>query len=124
MFSFGKFFNFFSVFRMKTPPLIRDKTTLKEKINLLEALTDIEVAIRTLKSETDDDCNPLDRHYAAMKCDLKPISSESEEFKVLFSDDFPFDFKFYRAIFLFFSAVHGTVSFRITQGIIFRFLDD
>lgn len=53
-------------------------------IFFFQALQDIQVAIKTLKSEVKDEAiNPLDRHYTAMECQLEPVESESDEYKVI-----------------------------------------
>ncbi|XP_048742265.2 poly [ADP-ribose] polymerase 2-like [Ostrea edulis] len=69
-------------FGFKTPPVIRDKETVKLKMQLLESLEDIEIAIRTLKSG-DYSENPVDRHYHSLKCELNPIDKSSEEFLLI-----------------------------------------
>lgn len=75
------------LFRMKTPPLIRDLEEVKQKIQLLEALSDIEAAIRTLEAGDEQlaKLHPVDRHYDAMKCQLQQLDHESEVFKVSFN---------------------------------------
>jgi poly [ADP-ribose] polymerase len=67
---------------MRQPPLIKTTAQIRREMELLEALEDIEVAIRTLKSDTESDVNPIDRHYHAMKCDLKPIEQTDDQFRV------------------------------------------
>lgn len=59
---------------------------IQEKIQLLDALSDIEVAMRTLAAgdQEPDNLNPVDKHYDAMKCDLDELKKESDEFKVRF----------------------------------------
>ncbi|XP_022343274.1 poly [ADP-ribose] polymerase 2-like isoform X2 [Crassostrea virginica] len=69
-------------FGMKTPPLIRDKETIKLKLQLLESLEDIEIAMKTLKAG-DYSENPIDRHYHALKCEMKPMDKSSQDFKMI-----------------------------------------
>ncbi|XP_064610913.1 poly [ADP-ribose] polymerase 2-like [Liolophura sinensis] len=69
-------------FGMRQPPLIRTKQCLKEKIQLLEALDDIEVAMRTLETG-DMSINPVDRHYQSLHCDLSVMDKQSEDFQLI-----------------------------------------
>lgn len=69
-------------FGMTQPPLIRTKEEVKIKIQLLEALSDIEIAIKILK-KGDMSENPLDRHYHALNCDLEPVEKTSDDFKLV-----------------------------------------
>ena len=70
-------------FGMQRPPIIRTKQELKLKIQLLEILGDIEIALKVINKETDNLLNPIDQHYMALNCELKPISHGSEEFKLV-----------------------------------------
>ncbi|XP_066537171.1 poly [ADP-ribose] polymerase 2 [Hoplias malabaricus] len=70
-------------FGLRTPPLIRTEEELKEKIALLEALSDIQVAVKMVESSSQSDEHPLDRQYRSLKCELHPLSSDSNEFQVI-----------------------------------------
>ncbi|XP_061549853.1 poly [ADP-ribose] polymerase 2 isoform X4 [Phycodurus eques] len=71
-------------FGLKTPPLIRTEDELKKKIELLEALRDIQVAVKMVESTSDDhDEHPLDRHYRSLNCLLDPLDPLSQEYKVI-----------------------------------------
>ncbi|XP_072423624.1 poly [ADP-ribose] polymerase 2 [Chiloscyllium punctatum] len=70
-------------FGLKTPPLIRTKKELQEKVGLLEALGDIEIAIKLVSSETESTENPLDQHYRSLQCSLQPVDHTTTEFKVI-----------------------------------------
>ncbi|XP_068197339.1 poly [ADP-ribose] polymerase 2 [Antennarius striatus] len=70
-------------FGLKTPPIIRTEDELKEKIALLEALSDIEIAVKMVKSSEDGDEHPLDRQYSSLKCQLQPLESGCDEYKVI-----------------------------------------
>ncbi|WAR13546.1 PARP2-like protein [Mya arenaria] len=67
---------------MRPPTKISTKQEVKNKIALLEALDDIEIAIKMLK-EGDMSENPVDRHYHALKCDMSPVEKTTEEFKMV-----------------------------------------
>ncbi|XP_078393741.1 poly [ADP-ribose] polymerase 2, partial [Cetorhinus maximus] len=70
-------------FGLKTPPLIRTKKELQEKIGLLEALSDIEVAIQVVRSELESTENPLDQQYRSLHCSLQPLEHTASEFKLI-----------------------------------------
>ncbi|XP_059499871.1 poly [ADP-ribose] polymerase 2 [Stegostoma tigrinum] len=70
-------------FGLKTPPLIRSKKELQEKVGLLEALSDIEIAIKLVGSNMESTENPLDRHYHSLQCDLQPLDHATAEFKLI-----------------------------------------
>ncbi|CAL1532290.1 unnamed protein product [Lymnaea stagnalis] len=69
-------------FGMQTPPLIRTPQMVKQKIELLEALEDIEIAIKMLKGG-DMTENPIDRHYHQLHCGLEPVNHTADEFKLV-----------------------------------------
>ncbi|XP_034558442.1 poly [ADP-ribose] polymerase 2 isoform X2 [Notolabrus celidotus] len=70
-------------FGLKTPPIIRTENELKEKITLLEALSDIQIAVKMVQSSENSDEHPLDRQYQSLKCQLQPLESSCEEYKVI-----------------------------------------
>ncbi|XP_048020697.1 poly [ADP-ribose] polymerase 2 isoform X2 [Megalobrama amblycephala] len=70
-------------FGLRTPPIIRTKDELKEKIALLEALSDIQIAVKMVQSSVQSDEHPVDRHYRSLQCRLEPLDSHSNEFKVI-----------------------------------------
>ncbi|XP_070700865.1 poly [ADP-ribose] polymerase 2 [Pempheris klunzingeri] len=70
-------------FGLKTPPIIRTEDELKEKIALLEALGDIQIAVKMVQSSEGSDEHPLDRQYRALQCQLQPLDSSCQEYKVV-----------------------------------------
>jgi poly [ADP-ribose] polymerase len=71
-------------FGMKRPPLITTKQEIKEKLALLEALSDIQVAMTILQKKVeDDDVHPIDRHYKEMDCEICPLSSDDEMYDLI-----------------------------------------
>ena len=46
----------------------------------LQTLGDIEIAMKVLKEELDE--NPIDSHYKALNCELKPVDKTDTSFKV------------------------------------------
>lgn len=47
-----------------------------------QSLEDIEIAMKTLKAG-DYSENPVDRHYHALKCEMKPMEKSAADFKVI-----------------------------------------
>ncbi|XP_054848409.1 poly [ADP-ribose] polymerase 2 isoform X2 [Eublepharis macularius] len=70
-------------FGLKTPPLIASEEELKEKIQLLEALGEIRLAIKLVRSEQLAMEHPLDRSYRGLNCELQPLGQDSPDFQVL-----------------------------------------
>ncbi|KAK5860334.1 hypothetical protein PBY51_021821 [Eleginops maclovinus] len=70
-------------FGLKTPPIIDTEEELKEKISLLEALSDIQIAVKMVQSSGDSDEHPVDRQYSSLQCQLQPLHSSSKEFEVI-----------------------------------------
>ncbi|XP_026876693.2 poly [ADP-ribose] polymerase 2 [Electrophorus electricus] len=70
-------------FGLRTPPVIRTEQELKEKIALLEALSDIRIAVKIAESSSQSDEHPLDRQYCSLKCQLQPLASDSHEFQLI-----------------------------------------
>uniref|UniRef100_A0A3P8X0S0 Poly [ADP-ribose] polymerase n=1 Tax=Cynoglossus semilaevis TaxID=244447 RepID=A0A3P8X0S0_CYNSE len=70
-------------FGLKRPPIIDSQAELKEKIALLEALSDIQIAVKMVRSSNDGDEHPLDRQYQNLHCGLQPLDSCTHEFKVI-----------------------------------------
>ncbi|KAM3603788.1 uncharacterized protein V6R79_002093 [Siganus canaliculatus] len=70
-------------FGLKTPPIIRTEDELKEKIALLEALSDIQIAVKMVQSGENSDEHPLDRQYRSLQCQLHPLDSSCEEYQVI-----------------------------------------
>uniref|UniRef100_A0A671KI42 Poly [ADP-ribose] polymerase n=1 Tax=Sinocyclocheilus anshuiensis TaxID=1608454 RepID=A0A671KI42_9TELE len=70
-------------FGLRTPPIIRTEDELKEKIALLEALSDIQIAVKMVQSSIQNDEHPLDRQYQSLRCRLQPLDSNSNEYKVV-----------------------------------------
>ncbi|XP_037537826.1 poly [ADP-ribose] polymerase 2 [Nematolebias whitei] len=70
-------------FGLRTPPIIRSEEELKEKIALLEALSDIQIAVKMAQLNADSDEHPLDSQYHSLQCKLQPLDSSSHEYKVV-----------------------------------------
>ncbi|XP_012921120.1 poly [ADP-ribose] polymerase 2 [Heterocephalus glaber] len=70
-------------FGLRTPPLIHTEKELSDKVQLLEALGDIEIAIKLVKTELQSPEHPLDQCYRNLHCTLHPLDHESHEFTVI-----------------------------------------
>ena len=70
-------------FGMTRPPIIRTNKVVKEKVALLEALGDIEIAVTLLKETKKTDVHPVDQHYIGLCCELEPVSRITDEFKLI-----------------------------------------
>lgn len=70
-------------FGLKPPPIIRSEEELKEKIELLEALSDIQIAVKMVQSSTDSEDHPLDRQYKSLHCGLQPLEPSAHEYQVI-----------------------------------------
>uniref|UniRef100_A0A6J0V640 Poly [ADP-ribose] polymerase n=1 Tax=Pogona vitticeps TaxID=103695 RepID=A0A6J0V640_9SAUR len=70
-------------FGLKTPPLINTDQALREKTQLLEALSEIRIGIKAVQSEQLDQEHPLDRSYRGLGCEIQPLEKDSPDFQVL-----------------------------------------
>ncbi|XP_077688251.1 poly [ADP-ribose] polymerase 2 isoform X3 [Eretmochelys imbricata] len=70
-------------FGLRTPPLIRTRQELQEKVQLLEALGEIQIAIRLAHLELHGQEHPLDQSYRKLGCELRPLDRDSAHFQVL-----------------------------------------
>lgn len=55
----------------------------------LKALSDIQIAVKMVKSSEDGDENPLDRQYRSLCCKLQPLDSSCHEYTVGFHPSQP-----------------------------------
>uniref|UniRef100_T1IJ17 Poly [ADP-ribose] polymerase n=1 Tax=Strigamia maritima TaxID=126957 RepID=T1IJ17_STRMM len=70
-------------FGMKSPPLIATLPMIKQKIQLLEALGDIQIAIKLLNENPDMLLHPADNHYKSLKCELIPLEKGSDNYTLI-----------------------------------------
>jgi len=68
---------------MQRLPVISTKQEIKKKIELLEILGDIEIAMKVMSEGTNSLENPVDQHYLALGCQLKPLPHTSTEFNII-----------------------------------------
>jgi len=70
-------------FGMRTPPLIKTNEKVKAKLQLLEALADIQVALKILSSVEDEGLHPVDRRYKQLDVNIGPLERKSEQWKMV-----------------------------------------
>ncbi|KAL3315024.1 Poly [ADP-ribose] polymerase 2 [Cichlidogyrus casuarinus] len=71
-------------FGMKLPPVIQTPQEVKEKLELLEALENIDFAMKVInKSSSENNEHPLDRNYKQLECDIKPLAPSNKTRKLV-----------------------------------------
>ena len=72
-------------FGMRKPDVIDSIEIVKEKIELLEALNDIQLGIKAVEpvKEEVEVRNPLDTQYKRLNVHLEPLDHGKEEFQLL-----------------------------------------
>ena len=68
------------------PPVINSSEMLKKKMQMLEALADIEIAAHIVEETGKDNSefvNQLDANYAKLNTDIVPVEVDSEEYKLI-----------------------------------------
>ena len=71
-------------FGMQRPPVIRTRKDVKLKIELLEALGDVEIAMKVIKEKSGDAVlSPIDQHYINLNCEITLLKRDSNEFKIV-----------------------------------------
>uniref|UniRef100_A0A0N5ART2 Poly [ADP-ribose] polymerase n=1 Tax=Syphacia muris TaxID=451379 RepID=A0A0N5ART2_9BILA len=71
-------------FGMRQPPLIKTTKQLKTELELLEMLDNIEIGIRAIMEEKENDSvNPIDSQYFSMKCDLTAVDISDPQYKLV-----------------------------------------
>jgi poly [ADP-ribose] polymerase len=55
--------------------VIDSKKKLNQKIDMLQSLTDIEIATKILDEEKDSNTDVFEQHYKKLNCDIKHIDS-------------------------------------------------
>ncbi|EGG18391.1 poly(ADP-ribosyl)transferase [Cavenderia fasciculata] len=72
-------------FGSNLPPIINTNEMLKEKMDLIEAFIDIEIANKLKKQSENTEGNLIDNHYKSLKTNLAPLDKDSELYKTLVS---------------------------------------
>ena len=67
---------------MRTPPILRTREEIREKVELLETLTDVKIAVELLKNEPKErKMHPVDSHYLSLKVKLELVGPK--EFQMI-----------------------------------------
>lgn len=75
---------FFTLVPHVHPQIISNEEALKSKIDMLEALRDIELASKLIGSTGGDaDEDPLDINYKKLCCDIVPVPHDSDDFRLV-----------------------------------------
>ena len=71
-------------FGMKKPPLIQTTEEVKEKMDLLDALNDIQIGVTLMKEDKGEgNRNPLDIYYESLQCDIKALNKTDPEYSII-----------------------------------------
>jgi poly [ADP-ribose] polymerase len=75
-------------FGRRRPPILQTTSMVEDKIRMCDVLSDIEVAQDMLDPKQEEDQkklqpHPADEKYATLMADLKIISPEEEEYKII-----------------------------------------
>ncbi|KAJ8326010.1 hypothetical protein QVD99_004165 [Batrachochytrium dendrobatidis] len=71
-------------FGMSRPPVIQTLSMLKDKLSMVEALTDIQIATSIIKTTNSVHVeHPMDVNYRSLMCNLVPVDRTSDTFKMV-----------------------------------------
>ncbi|CAO2203462.1 unnamed protein product [Urochloa humidicola] len=70
-------------FRKMSEFIIDTPQKLKAKLEMVEALDEIEIATKLLKDDSSDQDDPLYARYKQLRCDLTPLEADSEEYSMI-----------------------------------------
>ncbi|KAF0983294.1 hypothetical protein FDP41_010359 [Naegleria fowleri] len=76
---------FYTIIPTSNPEIIDDENLLKEKIKMIEALQEMEIATSLLKSDSNDPntIDPLDGYYKKLATHLTPLKKDSDLFAMV-----------------------------------------
>lgn len=69
-------------FGIGSPPLLDNNEIIKQKIEMLNSLLDIEIAYRLLQ-ECEDSGNSIDDHYGKLNAEIIDLDPETDEYKTI-----------------------------------------
>jgi len=70
-------------FGRRVPAVIENVEMMKSKMQMLEALADIEIAAKMLKESDEAGGNPIDSNYEKLETEFRPIDPESQEWEII-----------------------------------------
>ncbi|CEL98091.1 unnamed protein product [Vitrella brassicaformis CCMP3155] len=65
--------------------ILDSPSKVREKLRMLEALADIEIATKLLKERSDVSEHPADAKYRSLRCDIRPLKSTEDMYKLIAS---------------------------------------
>ncbi|OON16936.1 Poly(ADP-ribose) polymerase catalytic domain protein, partial [Opisthorchis viverrini] len=78
-------------FGMKAPPLLDNPKMIRDKLNMLDDLLEIELAYNILKEDKQSGEHPLDQHYKQLKTNLKGLRTNWSHPVTLEESRIPFE---------------------------------
>ena len=66
-----------------TPPIIRTKDDLEKYADMLENLSNIEVAGKIIEAANTDDVHPLDHIYDSLDISIDPLDKDDEQYELI-----------------------------------------
>jgi len=70
-------------FGMKVPPLLDNLQLIKEKVDMLDSLGEMELTMKLLKQEKSSATLPVDHHYTQLKADIQVLPRDGPTFGLL-----------------------------------------
>lgn len=71
-------------FGMDQPPILNTEDLIKQKMNIIDNLLEIEIAYNLLEGgESSDKIHPVDAQYEKLKADIEVLDKNAEEYKLL-----------------------------------------
>ncbi|KAJ8919846.1 hypothetical protein NQ315_006375 [Exocentrus adspersus] len=68
-------------FGVDDPPIIRDEEVIKQKLEMLDSLMEMEIAYNLMKSSGSD--HSVDSYYSQLNTDMQVLDRDSEEFAII-----------------------------------------
>lgn len=66
-----------------TLPTINTHALIKKKLELLEALKEVDAAIKILNAKVAGEESPIDTHYNKLNCNMTTLKKDSKDFKLI-----------------------------------------
>ncbi|RNF04334.1 putative poly(ADP-ribose) polymerase [Trypanosoma rangeli] len=66
---------------VRRPPIIDSDDMLRKKMEMLETLGKLEIAVSILSAEVSEELHPDDKLYRSLKCELKPLARDDPNFR-------------------------------------------
>jgi poly [ADP-ribose] polymerase len=63
--------------------ILTTEDQVKEKLKMLEAISDMKVTVKLLKESNDEEVAVIDQNYKKLGCNIKTLEKKSKEFKLL-----------------------------------------